>query len=166
MKKILILFFGFMCIAPLCTFMQAQHASVNAAGGNATGTGGSVSYSVGQVFTTSASGTTAWVSPGVQQPFEISVATGIDDLKGIDLIYTAFPNPTKGKMTLKLEASTEVSSQTLSYQLIDVKGKILKNEILKANETAIDMAELAPSAYLLRITKKNQTVKTFKIIKN
>jgi len=57
------------------TCLQAQVA-IPASGGNATGTGGTVSYSVGQVFYTINTGTTGFIVQGVQQPFEISHPAG------------------------------------------------------------------------------------------
>ena len=105
MKKLIILFISLMLALPALSYMQAQqiHASVNAAGGNASGTGGSVSYSVGQLFFTTAFGTYGSVSEGVQQPFEISVLSGVEDITGIDLYYSVYPNPTIGKLTLNLK---------------------------------------------------------------
>ena len=57
------------------TRLQAQE-TIPAIGGNASGSGGSVSYSVGQAVYTTNTGTNGSVPQGVQQPFEISVETG------------------------------------------------------------------------------------------
>ena len=62
------------------TGLQAQ-TSVNAIGGDATGSGGSVSYSVGQVVYTTNKGTNGSVVEGVQQPYEILVVTAIKEAK-------------------------------------------------------------------------------------
>ena len=66
------------------TGLQAQE-SVNATGGNALGSGGSVSYSVGQLTYQTHVGTNGSVAEGVQQPFEISVVTGIKEAKAFNL---------------------------------------------------------------------------------
>ncbi|MEJ5266144.1 MAG: hypothetical protein WHT29_12590, partial [Bacteroidales bacterium] len=87
------------------TGLQAQE-SVNATGGNAFGSGGSVSYSVGQVVYTTNSGTNGSVAQGVQQPYEISVVTGLEEAKGINLSVSAYPNPTTDYLTLRIDAST------------------------------------------------------------
>lgn len=104
MKKLIILFLSLIALAPALTYIQGQqaHASVNATGGNANSANGSVSYSVGQVFYTTAFSTKGSISEGVQQPFEISVLSGLEDVAGIDLCYSVYPNPTSGKLTLKL----------------------------------------------------------------
>ena len=85
------------------TGLQAQTA-IPATGGNVSGTGGSVSYSVGQVvYTTNTGGANGSVAQGVQQPFEISVVTGIDEANGITLQCSAYPNPTTDFLKLKVE---------------------------------------------------------------
>lgn len=167
MKKLIILFLSLMLAGPALTYLQAQqiHASVNTSGGNASDTGGSVSYSVGQVFNTTAFGTNGSVSEGVQQPFEISVLSGVD-ITGIDLYYAVYPNPTSGKLTLKLDASTTTNIQSMSYQLYDVNGKMLRNDRLKEFETSIDMSDFVSATYFLKVTNINKEVKLFKIIKN
>ena len=58
------------------TSLQAQTAII-ASGGNASGSGGSMSFSVGQIVYNTNSGTNASVAEGVQQPYEISVFTEI-----------------------------------------------------------------------------------------
>lgn len=165
MKKIIVIFISILMVSPALTYMQAQqlHTSVNAAGGNATGAGGSASYSVGQVFFTSVSSTTTSVAEGVQQPFEISVFTGVKDIKAIDLYYVAYPNPTSGKLTLKIDNFKPIS---FTFQLMDVNGKILRNDKLTEKETVIDMTELKPAAYFLKVTNSKKGVKIFKIIKH
>ena len=167
MKKLIILFLSLMLAGPAFTYMQAQqlHASVNSSGGNASGTGGSVSYSVGQVFNTTAFGTNGSVSEGVQQPFEISVLSGMD-ITGIDLYYAVYPNPTSGKLTLKLDASTTPDIRSMRYQLYDVNGKMLQNDRLTEYETSIEMSNFNSATYFLKVTKNNKEVKLFKIIKN
>ncbi|MDD2634269.1 MAG: hypothetical protein PHW82_02085 [Bacteroidales bacterium] len=52
------------------TGLQAQE-SVNTTGGNALGSGGSVSYSAGQVIYTNNTGTSGSVAQGVQQPITL-----------------------------------------------------------------------------------------------
>ena len=165
MKKLIVLIISILLASPGFAFIQSQqlHASVNAAGGNATGTGGSASYSVGQVFYTTVSSTTTSVSEGVQQPFEISVFTGVKDIKAIDLYYAAYPNPTSGKLTLKID---NFEPNSFTFQLRDVNGKILRNDKVTEKETVIDMSELKPAAYFLKVTNSKKEVKTFKIIKH
>lgn len=144
------------------TGLQAQE-TIPATGGNASGSGGSVSYSVGQVVYTTNTGTNGSVAQGVQQPFEISMVTGLEEAKGISLSVTAFPNPTTDYLTLSI---AEFDISNLSYQLYDMQGKLLENKKITGNQTSIVMSNLVPATYFVKVTDGNKEVKTFKIIKN
>jgi hypothetical protein len=134
--------------------------SPTTAGGEATGTGGTASYSVGQVVYTTATGTNGSVAQGVQQPYEISTTVGIKET-AITLELSVYPNPTTDYLTLKVEDNTE-----LNYQLYDLQGKVIENKKVTANSTTIKMEALPKAIYFLNVTKNNRIVKTFKIIKN
>ena len=144
------------------TGLQAQE-SINATGGNASGGGGSVSYSVGQVVYTTNTGTNGSVAQGVQQPYEISVVTGIEEAEGIYLSVTAYPNPTTDYLTLRID---EFEISNLSYQLYDMNGKLLQNEKIAGNQTSIVMSNLVPATYFVKVVQGNREIETFKIIKN
>ncbi len=142
--------------------LQAQE-SINATGGNAAGSGGSASYSVGQVVYTTNTGTNGSVAQGVQQPFEISVVIGIEEANGITLQCSAYPNPTTDFLTLKVENS---DNKTLLYQLFDMAGKLLQSERITGNQTSIVMSNLVPATYFVKVIQNQEELKTFKIIKN
>ena len=144
------------------TGVQAQ-TSVNATGGDASGGGGSVSYSVGQVVYTTHTGTSGSVAEGVQQPYEISVVTGLEEAQSINLSVTAYPNPTTDYLTLRID---EFEISNLSFQLYDMNGKLLQNEKITGNQTSIAMGNLVPANYFVKVIQGNKEVKTFKIIKN
>lgn len=142
--------------------LQAQ-GIISTTGGDYIGSGGSVSYSVGQVFYITNRGTNGSVSQGIQQPYEISVKTEIKGTKGITLQCTVFPNPTTDFVKLKLE---DFKIENLSYQLYDMSGKLLEYKMVEGNETIIVMSQLAPAIYFLKVTQNDNVVKSFKIIKN
>ncbi len=144
------------------TGLHAQE-SINATGGNALGSGGSVSYSVGQVVYYTYTGTNGSVVEGVQQPYEISVVTGLEEAKGIYLSVLAYPNPTTDYLTLEI-LGFEIPN--LNFQLFDMSGKLLQSEKIAANQTKIGMNNLVPATYFVKVTQGNKEVKTFKIIKN
>ena len=132
-------------------------------GGEASGSGGTVSYSVGQVSYAIHTGTGGSVSEGVQQPYETYEETGIDEAFGIELLVTAYPNPTRDVLTLKVE-SYEI--ENLHYQLFDMNARLVESNKITGIETGINMANLAPSTYFLKVIDGKKEVKTFKIIKN
>jgi hypothetical protein len=141
--------------------LQAQE-SPTATGGEATGTGGIASYSVGQVVYTTATGTNGSVAQGVQQPFEISITTGINETS-INLEMSVYPNPTTNYLTLNVD---DVELSTLNFQLIDLQGKVITNKKVNSTTTSINVESLPKAIYFLNVTKGNQIIKTFKIIKN
>ena len=135
---------------------------ISASGGNAEGTGGSVSYSAGQLFFMTHSGTDGSVSEGVQQPFEISVVTSVVEAEGIDLVVSAFPNPVTDHLMLRVD---RYDFESLHYQLFDVNGRMVKTGMITSPETLIDMTGFARATYLLRLLDEDKEIKTFRIIK-
>ena len=143
------------------TMLQAQEV-IPAAGGNASGSGGSLSFTVGQVAYHTNTGTNGSVEQGVQQPYEISEVTAIEEAKGTGISVTSYPNPTADVITLSI---TEFDISNLSYRLYDMNGKLLQNEKITGNQTIISLSKLEASTYFVTIIQKNKEVKTFKIIK-
>ena len=137
-----------------------QSTTVN--GGDASGSGGTAAYSVGQVVYTTNTGTTGSVAQGVQQPFEISIVLGLDD-NSISLNMKAYPNPTTDYLTLNV-SNNEFSN--LNFQLIDITGKIIETRKIVNSIETISMEELPKAIYFLKVVNNNKDVKTFKIIKN
>jgi hypothetical protein len=142
--------------------LQSQEA-VLSSGSSATGTGGSVSFSVGQLVYTTIIGTGGSISQGVQQPYDIAVISGLDEAKGISLQCIAYPNPTTDQLILKIENSYQLS---FVVSLFDMSGKLIVNQKISGTETAISMGNLASATYILKVTQNDNEVKTFKIIKN
>ncbi|MCZ8196416.1 MAG: T9SS type A sorting domain-containing protein [Flavobacterium sp.] len=158
-SKLNLLLFLLSCF--LIPNVHSQNAVV-ASGGDATGTGGKVSYSVGQIAYTYASGTNGSVNQGVQQPFEISTL-GNDNFPNIVLEMSVYPNPTANNVTLKI---SDFSTENLSYQLFDIAGKQILSEQVANSVTEINMDNLNSAIYFLIINNQNKIIKTFKIIKN
>jgi hypothetical protein len=159
MRKLIIITVLIFSIAGL----RAQE-SVTSSGGEATGDGGTVSFTVGQVSYRTHTGTAGSLVEGVQQPYEISVVIGIDE-PGIILQISAYPNPVTDHLILKIADDTSVERTPWIASLYDVKGSLIKQLIIVSNETAIDMADLQTATYFLKVINDNKEVKTFKIIK-
>ena len=101
------------------------------------------------------------VAQGVQQPYEISITTGLNET-GINLNLSAFPNPTTNYLMLQIDNY----DKALSYQLYDISGKLIESNTVVANSTTIKMEQMQTGTYFLKVTQNNTLVKTFKIIKN
>lgn len=137
--------------------------SVNTSGKDASGTGGIVNYSVGQIVYTTNTGTNGSASQGVQQPYEISVVTALKEGKDIVLSFLVYPNPTYDFLKLKIE---NLISENLTYLLYDMSGKFIKSKNIEGAEATISMESLATGTYFLKVTEDNKDIKTFKIIKH
>lgn len=158
MNKQLFLFLLFGFLFPK---VYSQNAIV-VSGGDATGSGGKVSYSVGQIAYTYASGSNGSVSQGEQQPFEISTL-GVDNFPTITLEMSLYPNPTTTNATLKIQ---NLDSENFTYQLFDVTGKQISESKISNSETQINMESFNAAIYFLEVKNQNKTIKNFKIIKN
>jgi len=140
--------------------LMAQQA-IPAAGGNAIGFGGSVSYSVGQAFFQVHSDSSGEVRQGVQQPFEIYTVS-VEHETDIPIKLNAFPNPAQDVLTLEISSGTIAN---YSYRLYDMQGKLLENNIITDMHTHLSVGHLPVGTYLLNISHENKVVKGYKIVK-
>jgi hypothetical protein len=139
--------------------LTAQNNTVSA-GGDAEGSNGSVSFTVGQVVYTSAEGVNGSINQGVQQPYDIDIITGIEH-EEIEL--TLYPNPTLGQFNLSIADSR---TSEYSIQLFDAAGRLLlsKKQLIELN--SISLESYATGTYMLSVFKKDELVKSFRIIRN
>ena len=144
------------------TGLQAQE-SLNATGGDASGSGGAASYSIGQIVYTTNTGTNGSVAQGVQQPYEIAVVTGIEEAEEITMSISAYPNPTTDYLILNIN---EFDISNLMYQLFDMNGKLLQDEIITGKQTRIYMSDFVAASYFVRVIQGNKEIKTFIVVKN
>lgn len=137
-------------------------SNIPATGGNAEGSGGTLSYTVGQVFyqfNTDGNGSAA---QGVQQPYEISVITAIEEVDAILPEIIVYPNPADDILKLKIG---HYETDNISFKLYNTNGILLETRQIEGNETDIVMRNQAPGIYILKVTNNQQELWTFKIIK-
>ena len=72
-----------------------------------------------------------------------------------------FPNPTED--VLKIRTST---FENVTYTLYDAQGKLVMQDKLSAEQTPIQVSQLAPGAYSLTLNKETHNLKTFKLVKS
>jgi len=135
--------------------------TITTTGGNSSGSGGSISYSVGQTGYKSNSGTTGSLNAGVQQPYEF-YHLGINEVKEIRLYCSVFPNPTQANVILKIDFQ---NLENLSYTLTDVDGKLINSQKIISKETVLPMQNLSSATYFLSVLNSNKQLQNFKIIK-
>ena len=88
-------------------------------GGDGSGSGGTIAYSVGQVFYTTISSSTGKATQGIQQSYEI-LSVGLDAMPLLGL--SVFPNPTIDQLILDVQG---IQNEKLTYQLFDLEGKLI-----------------------------------------
>jgi len=140
---------------------QAQE-SINTSGGDASGSGGSAAYSIGQVVYTTNTGSNGSEVQGVQQTYEIQ-SLEVSEVKPT-ISLKVFPNPTTSNLTLQI---SEYNNQEYSYLLYDMLGKALNKGQITSQQTQINTSDLPSATYIINIRNKlNQNIQSFKIIKN
>jgi len=73
---------------------------------------------------------------------------------------TIFPNPTSE--VLNIRTST---FENVTYTLYDAQGKLVMQDKLSAEETPIQVGQLAPGNYSIILNNETQNLKTFKLVK-
>lgn len=137
---------------------------VHSSGGQAAGSGGSASYSVGQVVFSTYGGGGGSVSEGVQQPYEFFTVSRVIN-QHINLEMTVFPNPVQYTLFLKIDQ--EAFEPGLIAIVYTVNGAQVASAELPGVYTELPVAGLASGTYLLQVLDKDQQIRqTFKIIKH
>lgn len=149
-----IVFFIFLYIL-LPRNLYCQEAVVSS-GGDISTTSGKLSFSVGQVIYTANTASSGSVQQGVQQVYLISV---IGETQSSISIY---PNPITDYLNLKIE---NYDLSEFSYQLFDLKGKLLMENKVEDEVTLIPMNKFPKSSYSIRVLKGGELTQSFKLTK-
>ena len=145
------------------TIMLAQKGVV-ATGGRASGSGGSVSYSIGQTNDISIKNNVRTVTQGLQQPFEIFVIEEDSIIRNdFQISATAYPNPASAYLRLRID---EGKIEDLFYKIFDEQGRLISQQKIVDKLTTISLNELGNSLYFVKVYKSIFLMKSFKIIKN
>ncbi|MEM0544042.1 T9SS type A sorting domain-containing protein [Flavobacterium sp. j3] len=89
-------------------------------------------------------------------------ALGIDNVS-LDNDFLVYPNPTQNIVIIK-----QNNIQTFSkYQIFDLQGKLIKSKQCEFSngELIVDISNLAPNTYLLKLITSNRQFKTIKIVR-
>jgi hypothetical protein len=145
----------------LCfSLVTLAQTSIVASGVKATGSGGTVNYSVGPIIFKKPNGQSS--TDGLQQPFEILTLSS-DEFNASSIELSFYPNPTATELHLLLKNS---GNDVFYFQLASLDGRILVSAQKIITEDTIVNLELHPQGiYFLQVTSGNKNIKTFKIIK-
>ena len=145
----------------LAPFFIISQEIISSIGGVSSGSGGTSSYTIGQVFFNTIESDNGSLVQGVQQPFEFQTLS-TPALLTVQLTAVTYPNPTTDFVLLKI---LDTALENLQYTLFDLNGKTIVSKKINSFSTRITMKNFAIGLYLLKLTKNNQPLKTFKIIK-
>ena len=162
--RILRIFFVF------CFSLSAHHtelhaqSSVHTAGADALGTGGTASFSIGQVMYTGIEGQGGYAGSGVQQPYTITMVGSIDPAPGVSVSF--FPNPVQENdfLVINMDSGYDASAR-YSIEIRDLYGKRLIVQEMNEMSTAIPVGDYASGLYLLTVLKNDSTIRIFKVVK-
>mgnify|MGYP001293814042 CR=1 FL=1 len=144
-------------ISLLATISISAQEVISAQGDTYSGSGLVLDFTVGEVIINTVTDGTSTLTQGFHQS-KWSVV-GIRDLFP-DFEANVFPNPLEE--VLNIEASAYENVKVFLY---DAQGKLVREDKLYAELSTIELSELAAGAYSLLLTKANQNLKTFKLIK-
>ena len=136
-----------------------------ASGGVHTGTGGSISFTVGQIDYINIASNTALITQGVQQPFELFIITpDIPIVIDRSPEFSLYPNPTKDYTVLHVKYSL---IKSMSYVLYDILGRVVARQRLINVRTTIRMDNMPSAVYILTVIddSNNKVITQFKIVK-
>ncbi|WP_405207545.1 T9SS type A sorting domain-containing protein [Aquimarina sp. LLG6339-5] len=142
------------------TSMIAQENTVSSSG-NASGTSGTSSFSVGQTFYTTIQNANGSLSEGVQQAFEIETLSN-PEFESVQLNVSTYPNPTTDRLFLSVD---ETDLENTSFEIHDIHGRLIISKTIDSTTNVIEMSSYASGTYILNVKMQNTSLKTFKIIK-
>ena len=140
--------------------VYAQNNTITT-GADVANTNGSISYSIGQIDYLSSDNGSIFINQGIQQPFEIVTLSG-NEILNISISAQVYPNPTANNLIISLQ---NYNYENLTYKLFDIRGREIIKGIISNSETIVNMQPFASATYVLKISKKNKEIKSFKILK-
>ena len=151
-KKQIFLFATF-----FASFAATAQEVVSSQGQTYSNANGSIDFTVGEVIINTGSNGTNDLTQGFHQTNWNFL--GVEDFAP-DYQATIFPNPTQDVLNIKTRVFENVT-----YTLYDAQGKLVMQNILSAEQTPIQVSQLAPGSYSLTLNNETQNLKTFKLIK-
>jgi len=148
----------FVLISLLTTFTASSQEVVSTQGDSYSNGSGSIDFTIGEVIIDTGTDGTNDITQGFHQT-NWNFA-GLEDYAP-DFEVTLFPNPTQDVLNIRTG-----TFEHITYTLYDAQGKLVLQEMLSAEQTPIQVSQLAPGSYSLTLNNETQNLKTFKLIKN
>ncbi len=142
----------------VCAFSLVNAQEVVATQGdtysNATGT---IDFTIGEMVINTVTNGTSELTQGFHQTNW--KFTGLEDLAP-DVEIVVFPNPASDLLNIQTTAFDQ-----LTYALYDEAGRIVAQDRLLSESTSVQVSQLAAGNYSLVLSRQEQRLKTFKLIK-
>jgi hypothetical protein len=126
-------------------------------GGSYSNASANIDFTIGEVIVATGTDGTNDITQGFHQTNWNFL--GVEDFAP-NYEATIFPNPTQDVLNIKTS-----SFENVTYTLYDAQGKLVMQNILSAEQTPIQVSQLAPGSYSLTLNNETQNLKTFKLVK-
>ena len=151
-------------IIPIVVFISFGFSSfgqnaLSAAGGHFKSSGGSTSFTVGQVAYVLKKGTGSYLNEGVQQVYS-KKTTPVEELVYLKEVQL-YPNPTQETMTLILSSKEDIQ---VRYTIMDYLGKEIRNGNILSEKSEISLRDLPSGNYFISLKSKKE-IRIFKMVK-
>jgi hypothetical protein len=92
----------------------------------------------------------------------VSPCTGITTISAVDVMFGVYPNPNNGEFTL----TCGQVSENIYLEIYNNIGQLISKQMIKENETKVNLTEQADGIYHLRIIKEGNQLYKSKVIKD
>jgi hypothetical protein len=147
----------FVLFSLLATGSVSAQEVVSTQGDSYSNASGSIEFTLGEVIIATGTDGTNDLTQGFHQTNWNFL--GVED-HAPNYEATIFPNPTQDVLNIRTSAFDNVT-----YTLYDAQGKLVLQDILSAEQTPIQVSQLAPGSYSLTLKNETQNLKTFKLVK-
>ena len=141
----------------LSTIAVSAQEVVSTQGDSYSNTSANINFTIGEVVINTGTNGTNELTQGFHQTNWNFV--GMEDYSP-GFKASVFPNPTSEVLNIRTS-----SFENVRYTLYNAQGKLLIQEILSAEQTPIQVGQLAPGSYSIILNNQTQNLKTFKLIK-
>ena len=130
---------------------------ISTQGDSYTNASGGIDFTIGEVVINTVTDGTNDITQGFHQTNWNFL--GVEDFAP-NYEAIIFPNPTEDVLNIRTSAFENVT-----YTLYDAQGKLVMQDKLSAEQTPIQVSQLAPGNYSITLSNGTQELKTFKLIK-
>jgi hypothetical protein len=142
-----------------CGFCSFAQNAISSTGGHFKTTGGSTSFTVGQVAYVLKKGNGSYLNEGVQQVYT-KKTTPVEELVYLKEVQL-YPNPTQETMTLILSSKEDVQ---VRYTIMDYLGKEIRAGNILSEKSEISLRDLPSGNYFISLKSKKE-IRIFKMVK-